>query len=231
MIYITGDNHGDFTRINDFCEENKTTTENDIMVILGDAGLNFFLDERDFKRKNEVDKIPITFFMVHGNHEERPYNVPGYAEKEWNGGVVYVHPDFPNQLFAKDGEIYNLNDKSVIVIGGAYSVDKDYRLSRHIPWFESEQPSDEIKAYVESQLDKVNWKVDVVFSHTCPFNYMPIHLFLPFVDQSKVDNSTEDWLQTIEDKLNYRKWYFGHYHDDWKLKKFQMLYKSIIEFK
>lgn len=231
MIYITGDTHGDFTRINDFCEEKKTTTENDIMVILGDAGLNFYLNKSDIKRKNEVAKIPITLFMIHGNHEERPYNVPGYEKREWNGGIVYVHPDFPNQLFAKDGEIYNLNDKSVIVIGGAYSVDKDYRLSRHIPWFESEQPSDEIKAYVESQLGKVNWKVDVVFSHTCPFNYMPIHLFLPFVDQSKVDNSTEDWLQTIEDKLNYRKWYFGHYHDNWKLKKFQMLYKSIIEFK
>ena len=83
MIYITGDTHGDFTRIVDFCEIKKTTIENDIIVILGDAGLNFFLDERDFKRKNEVDKIPITFFMVHGNHEERPNNVPGYEEKEY----------------------------------------------------------------------------------------------------------------------------------------------------
>jgi len=40
----------------------------------------------------------------------------------------------------------------------------------------------------------------------------------------------EEWLQTIEEKLDYEKWYFGHFHDDWKIYKFQMLYKSIIEF-
>jgi len=41
MIYLTGDIHGDFSRIEQFCEENETTKE-DVRIILGDAGINFF---------------------------------------------------------------------------------------------------------------------------------------------------------------------------------------------
>lgn len=37
-----------------------------------------------------------------------------------------------------------------VVIGGAYSVDKYARIYSIAPWFELEQPSEEIKAYVEA---------------------------------------------------------------------------------
>lgn len=72
MIYITGDTHGSFFRIRQFCERMKTTKD-DIMIILGDAGLNFWLNKSDYKKKKEVMRLPITLFMIHGNHEERPY--------------------------------------------------------------------------------------------------------------------------------------------------------------
>ena len=98
-------------------------------------------------------------------------------------------------------------------------------------WFESEQPSDEIKQYVEAQLEKNSWKVDIVLSHTCPISVEPKHLFLSFINQSKVDKSTEQWLQTISDKLDFNKWYFGHFHDHWEYDKYEMLFESIKEFK
>lgn len=75
-----------------------------------------------------------------------------YKLQEWNGGKVWVEEAYPNILFAKDGEIYDIAGMKTIVIGGAYSVDKFYRLSKGYNWFEDEQPSDEIKAYVEKQL-------------------------------------------------------------------------------
>ena len=31
----------------------------------------------------------ITIFVIHGNHEERPYNISSYKESLWNGGTVY----------------------------------------------------------------------------------------------------------------------------------------------
>ena len=50
MIYITGDTHGDMNRIVRFCERMETSKE-DIMIILGDVGLNYYGDSRD-RRKN-----------------------------------------------------------------------------------------------------------------------------------------------------------------------------------
>ena len=32
------------------------------------------------------------------------------------------------------------------------------------------------------------------------------------VDQNSVDKSTEVWLDGIEDRMEYKKWYCGHYH-------------------
>ena len=211
-FYITGDTHGDFRRIGQFCVENDTTAE-DVMVILGDAGINYYLDSRDRELKDELSQLDITLFCIHGNHEARPWEAGDYDEKEWNDGIVYVEEQYPNILFAKDGEIYDFNGKSVIVIGGAYSVDKYYRLNNGLMWFDTEQPDDEIKAYVERQLDKVDWSIDIVLSHTVPIEAEPVWNFIPGLDQSTVDKSTEQWLQRIYDNLDLREgWYAGHYH-------------------
>ena len=211
-FYITGDTHGDFRRIGQFCVENDTTAE-DVMVILGDAGINYYLDSRDRELKEELSQLDITLFCIHGNHEARPWEAGDYDEKEWNDGIVYVEEQYPNILFAKDGEIYDFNGKSVIVIGGAYSVDKYYRLNNGLMWFDTEQPDDEIKAYVERQLDKVDWSIDIVLSHTVPIEAEPVWNFIPGLDQSTVDKSTEQWLQRIYDNLDLREgWYAGHYH-------------------
>lgn len=43
----------------------------------------------------------------------------GYKLVSWHGGLVYKEEKYPNILFAKDGEIYDFNGKSVMPIGGA----------------------------------------------------------------------------------------------------------------
>ena len=53
-------------------------------------------------------------------------------------------------------------------------------------------------------------------------------MFLRSVDQSTVDSSMEVWLQKIADRLTFKHWYFGHYHDDWDNGKYSMLYMDII---
>ncbi len=209
-VYLTGDTHRDFSRIFQFCEE-YGTTEDDILIILGDAGINYYCDVRDSHLKSELTTLPITLLCIHGNHEERPYEL-GYDEMEWHGGIVYYEESFPNLLFAKDGEIYDFDGKKAIAIGGAYSVDKFYRVAHGMPWFSTEQPDDDIMAYVESQLDKCNWCVDYVLSHTVPLEYEPVWAFIPGINQSMVDKTTERWLQKIADNLDFERWYAGHYH-------------------
>lgn len=241
-IYVTGDTHGDFSHLFELqFHENKFKPE-DTLIILGDSGINFYCHQIDkntgekitynygeepvlndntiYKEENRprqlkkaiVTNFPCTVLCIHGNHEARPEHIKGYKEKEWNGGMVYYQPGFENILFAKDGEIYDIEGKQYIAIGGAYSVDKEYRILLRYNWFPDEQPSDEIKERVEKKLEENNWKIHGVLSHTCPYNYEPRELFLAQVDQSKVDDSTERWLQTIDDRLDYEVWYFGHFH-------------------
>ena len=211
MIYITGDTLGDFDRVKQFCQKMDTSKE-DILIVLGDVGLNYYGGRRDRIRKMLVEALPITMLCIHGNHEQRPDTLSGYTTTSWHGGTVWVEEGFPSILFAKDGEVYQLAGKDALVIGGAYSVDKEYRLARGFGWWESEQPSAETKAYVESVLEKRKWAVDVVLTHTVPIRYEPKEVFLPFIDQSKVDKSTENWLGEIEARLKYDRWYCGHYH-------------------
>lgn len=229
MIYVTGDTHGKFQRITDFCEHEKTSCE-DIMIILGDAGINYNGWVLDREKKELLKTLPITLFCIHGNHEQRPDTIDSYAEKRWHGGIVYWEEDYPNLLFAKDGEIFDLDGKQTIVIGGAYSIDKMIRVIYGYRWWADEQPSDEIKRYVEEQLEKRNWKIDVILSHTVPLKYEPREMFMTGVDQSNVDKSTEEWLDWIEEKLEYQKWYCGHYHTEKKIGKVDMKYKEIEKF-
>ena len=214
MIVLTGDTHRDFERISDFCEV-WGTTRDDTLIILGDASINYYLDETDAALKAELSKLPITLFCIHGNHEERPFNTDRDYETElWHGGLVYMERRYPSLLFAMDGEIYELGGKTAVVLGGAYSVDKQYRLWNGLPWFESEQPNEEIMDRAEARLSEAGWRVDYVLSHTAPLQFEPRHAFLPGLDQRKVDKTTERWLGSIEKRLTYDRWFCGHYHID-----------------
>lgn len=225
MIYLTGDTHGDFTRIEEFCLK-MHTTKDDLMIILGDAGFNFSRNRIDSFKKELVSEYPIRVFCLHGNHEIRPQNISSYVEGDFCGGKVLYEPDYPDILFAVDGEVYEFNGLSCMVIGGAYSVDKYYRLARGYGWWEDEQPSPEIKTRVERRLAEMGQKVDVVLSHTCPLKYEPVEVFLDFIPQDTVDKSTEVWLGQIEDKLDYKKWYCAHYHTAKKIDRLQFMFED-----
>ena len=221
MIYYTGDIHGSTLEIVTFCARFQPIKD-DAIVILGDVGANYFGDERDAAFKTEFAKLQPTILCVHGNHEIRPQNIPSYKTKEWNGGTIWYEEAYPNILFAKDGEIYEIEGTKHLVIGGAYSVDKHYRLLRGYGWWADEQPSEEIKQYVEQQINEKSF--DVILSHTCPFKYEPIEMFLPGIDQSAVDDSTEKWLDQIEEAVDYKAWYCGHWHINKHIDKMHFLF-------
>ena len=226
MIYYTGDIHGNPREIVQFCDRQKLT-QKDTLVLLGDVGANYFLNRRDAGMKGRLTLVKPTLLGIHGNHEVRPANIPTYQTKVWNGGTVWVEEAFPRLLFAMDGEIFDLEGLRHLVIGGAYSVDKFYRLARGYGWWPDEQPSQGIKDKVIKTLDTCGWHVDTVLSHTCPYQYEPQEAFLPMIDQSTVDDSTEKWLEEIEQKLRYDHWYCGHCQIDQRIDRMHFLFNIV----
>ena len=221
MVFYTGDIHGSKYEIVSFCER-YNLTQDDIIVILGDVGSNYYGDLRDDLLKTALNRVKPTVLCVHGNHEMRPATIPTYKTKVWNGGIVWYEEAFPSLLFAKDGEIFDLDGLKHIVIGGAYSVDKQYRLARGLGWWADEQPSEEIKQYVERQIQGTT--IDIVLSHTCPFKYEPVEAFISGVNQSAVDTSTERWLDKIEESIDYKAWFCGHWHINKRIDKMHFLF-------
>lgn len=222
MIYITGDRHSDFTS-----DVSRSWDIDDELIVLGDLGCNYYLDGRDDISKTSLNSLGITIFAIHGNHEERPYNIATYKTKEYRGGVVYYEEKYPNILFARDGETYDFDGKKAIVIGGAYSIDKRFRKMMGYNWFESEQPDNKIKQDVLNTLNNINWDIDIVLTHTCPYSYEPKEWFMKGVIQALVDKSTEKWLDEIEKRLTYKKWYCGHFHGEKRIDKLEFLYKTV----
>ena len=227
MIYVTGDKHRDFSGVHDFCRQNGTTTD-DLMIVLGDAGINYFNDGRDDEFKRYLSKIPITFFCIHGNHEMRPWNVSGCVKQSFYGAEAYTQEQYPNIYYGIDGQIYNFLGIQTLVVGGAYSVDKYYRLAKGWKWFQDEQPSDEIKQDVDRAIEE-HKNIHVVMSHTCPYRYTPFDRFITGIDQSTVDNSTEKYLDTVDERVGYWRWYCGHWHIDRTVDRLRFVFNDIIE--
>ena len=223
MVYITGDIHGNPKRIRTFAER-FGLTEGDVIIILGDVGANYYGDERDERTKKELSSINSTILCIHGNHEMRPWEATDYTLRDWNGGKVWTQQQYQNLLFAKDGEIYLIDGVRYLAVGGAYSIDMRWRILHRAGWWASEQPTDDIKKYVERQVQDNH--VDVILSHTCPRKYEPLEAFISSIDQKMVDKSTEDWLDTIEEMADYKAWYCGHWHINKDIDKMHFLFET-----
>lgn len=221
-IYITGDLHGNSTRIHNFYDNNIKNTikenEENWIICLGDFGALYYLDSRDNNFKERLHKYPFKYFVIRGNHEQRasicqkthPIN---WEEKTVFDNKVLVEKKYPNIYYALDGGgIYNINNYKTLVLPGAYSVDKYYRLQNGAKWFENE-------LLTESEMNEIEKKIigqqfDFILTHTCPISWEPTDLFLGSVNQSTVDKSMEIWMDRIKDKIKWQIWCFGHFHAD-----------------
>ena len=221
---ISGDCHRDFFRFKYLEYENPEEVN---IIILGDAGVNY-TGKHDHEIKEFIQRLKFNFYLVRGNHEMRPQDVPGmeliFDEKVQ--GYVYYEPNYPHIRYFKDGGVYFINGRKTLVIGGAYSVDKEYRLATGKRWFENEQ-----LAYEErKEITKIatGQYFNLILSHTCPYRWEPNELFLSFIEQDKVDKTMEYWLDTLVDKTAYGLWMFGHYHGNMAVRpRVHMLYKDV----
>ncbi len=143
----------------------------------------------------------------------------------------------------RDVEILSIT-QPLYTQSGSHSVDKMRCLEEGLPYWEDEMPSDTVKTRVEARLNGGNNRIYGMMTHTCPIDYLPTEMFMsthqntqikrkPRNAKSKqlfkpdIDRSTENWLGTLEQRLDYTVWYCGHYHIDKCIDKIHMMYHEI----
>lgn len=239
-IYVTGDIHGDPKNIRAVVSKISKPSENDFIIIAGDAGFEYESYIMG-AAKREARKFPGTWIVLRGNHDSRYWNHCGD-----NGWEIIQYQDceylrqikYPNIWYLPDeGCIYRLNDYNILFIPGAYSVDKWYRLRSNYPWNPAEQLSEEEKKNLE--LITIEWldlgfDIDFVIAHTFPFKTQHYYqdLFMSGLDQTMIDKSMEHWLTKMSDIYescpSFKQYFGGHFHDDRVLNdKYTMLYHKV----
>ena len=244
MIYITGDTHSNFIRFNeDNFPVQEKMTKNDYVIICGDFGGVWTFEEESNREKealNWLNNKEFTTLFVDGNHENftRLYN---YPVEEWHGGKV--HKIRESVLHLMRGEIFDINNKKFFAFGGAKSHDiqdgilnldeeeKIYQYRkrgayfriRNYSWWDLELPTKEEMQNGIKNLEKVNYKIDYIISHCCPSNIQSL------INLSYKKDILTDYLQEISEKCEFKKWYFGHYHDDKQINsQYVLLYNDIV---
>ena len=233
MIYITGDCHGNFERFNAsiFPEQNEMTKA-DYIIICGDFGGVW---NKDGESKMEtmvldwLDCKSFTTLFVDGNHENFD-RLNTYPVEEWNGGKI--HRIRPSVIHLMRGQVYELEGKKIFTFGGASSHDidggileldapdyrkkkkeldkgwKPYRIN-HLSWWKEELPSEKEMDEGRKNLQRYDNKVDFIITHCASSSTTA--LISHGIYKSDLLTS---YLEEIRRSVKFKKWFFGHYHDN-----------------
>ncbi len=153
----------------------------------------------------------------------------------------------PSVIRLMRGQVYELEGFRIFTFGGAKShdisggileasdpnlkskrkkLDKKKELYRinHLSWWKEELPSEEEMAEGLRNLINHNWSVDYIFSHCCATS-----------TQERISGGVYQpdiltrYFEKIKEMCRYRKWFFGHYHDNVNVNSREiLLYEQII---
>ena len=228
MIYVCGDIHRnvDIHKLDvDVFPEQLLMDKSDFVIILGDFSLIWSNSSEELRWRKYLDDKPFTTAWLDGNHENFDY-LEKYPTYMWNGGKVQFISD--SIIHLKRGQIFEINGKKFFVLGGAKSIDKANRIPG-VSWWPQEMPSAKEYAEANKNLDLCSWKVDYVLTHDCSMKMLSKLKELNMI-RGKSANKLTYFLEGLENKLSFKHWYFGHFHNDQKLDdKHSVLFKYLLK--
>ena len=233
MIFLTGDTHGDYDIRklgSDKFPAGTLLEKKDYVIILGDFGLvwKHQLHRSEMYWLDWLDNKPWTTLVVPGNHEnwDRIYTLP---QVDMFGSKVYKVSE--TVFMFKRGEVYNIDGQKFFVMGGAYSIDKPHRVKGHT-WWEREEPTHAEYEHGFQMLDQNDWKVDYILGHTCPDSIGDLYLTVNGYSKEYMGMcSVQRFFEEVVYKTEFKRFYFGHWHDDWEVevddRRYTMMYNNI----
>jgi hypothetical protein len=222
-------------------------TKDDYVIICGDFGgvWNKGVESKEEMRlMNRLDCKPFTTLFVDGNHEnfDRLYD---YPVEEWHGGKV--HKIRPSVIHLMRGQVFEIDGKNIFTFGGASSHDIDggilepddpdykrkkkeldqgwrpYRIN-HVSWWLQELPSAAEMEEGRRNLALHDYAVDFIVTHCCSSSTQ----ILIGGSMYKPDILTT-YLEELRQSTRFKKWFFGHYHDNRNVTAEEILiYEQII---
>ena len=84
-------------------------------------------------------------------------------------------------------------------------------------------PSDEEYEEAIRNLEAHNWTVDYIITHCGPNEVIDIYS-KKFYGHDRLT----DFLEEVRQKAHYKRWYFGHYHDNLDIGNHSMRYEMIV---
>ncbi len=229
MIFVTGDCHGDYRKFDSRAfRQQKEMDRQDFVIVCGDFGYWDRSREQEYWL-NWLAQKDFTLLFVDGNHEN--YDLLAQLPVQlWHGGRVQMIRE--NVIHLLRGQMFNLQGRKFFSFGGASSHDvtdgilepddpdlraKVKRLERvgalyrinHLSWWKEELPSQQEYEEGCACLEQNQWKCDYILSHCAPTSIqaaLSCGRFAP-------DHLT-DYLEEVKKRCDYRKWFFGHYHED-----------------
>lgn len=222
MIYITGDTHGpiDIHKLSKRYFDDSNLTKDDYLIICGDFGLVWDNSPEEKYWLDWLNEKNYTTLFIDGNHENH-FLLNSYPIETWNGGKV--HKIRNSILHLMRGQVFTIDSHTFFTMGGAASVDKDWRTPGK-SWWPEEMPSEE--EYIEANLNLYNYEneVDYIITHTAATSI--VNQLIPEI---KPPDRLTDFLEDIKNSIKYKHWYFGHFHDDRDIdEKHTLLYNNII---
>ncbi len=236
MVYVTGDLHGEYSRLLYYSTRLK---KEDYLITTGEFGFVWCNPtraeeaERDAEERilNAIEQLPFTLLVVDGNHENFD-RLFAFEEVPLFGGTVRRIRD--NIYYLERGGIYEIDGKRIFTFGGAASIDRASR-EEFVSWWHQEIPTEKEMDYALQALRQADFGVDYVVTHTAPAHVIErMRLRLPLAGlQSPM--SFKDFaltqyfceLATVHG-LQFNCWYFGHFHLDVDLRAEGKLYCGLM---
>lgn len=252
MVYITGDCHGDWSRlsINKLPDHPvpETITHDDYVIVCGDFGL-WHNSPHERWLLDELNNEPFTTLFVDGNHEnfDRLYS-DEFEVVDFHGGKA--HKIRNNIYHLMRGYVFELCGKKFFTFGGAsshdiqdgildrndFKSDKEFKQKifqcdierrmfrvNHYSWWCQELPTQAEMDFGLKTLKEHNNKVDFIISHCCPQEVASI-----FSRGMYQPDCLTVYFNTVASTVDFSKWFFGHYHDNMQVfDKYIMLYNHI----
>lgn len=209
-LMFMGDVHGECGAMKPFLESDCKT-----LIQLGDFGFVWKYNDikyNKFIRKFSKEYKDKEILFVPGNHENYDVIDKCPMVKIYGGRARKISPN----IFALiRGEIYTIDGKTFLSIGGADSQDKLWRMPG-VSWWEQERISARESVEIFNKIANlpIDMTIDYIVTHTMPLSIAKKHFYV----RENSEKTVEIFLDRVFDILKGRakKWYCGHWHDSFE---------------